>query len=244
MPPEQLIELQKKNCIFCRIAKKEIPAATVYDDDTVSCVLDINPATKGHTLILPVEHYGFMHLTPPEIIKKLFIAAQHVSQAQLKALQVQGTTIFVASGGAAGQRAPHFLFHVIPRDGKDGLFPAEPKQLPPAQHAELRRALAMSLPRVLKGNQLKIAAPPQRMSPAPPSPQSSSSLSSQSSSPSSSPQSKQKSSEDVAEDMPEQANSALENAADAKASPTKTTPPVPVKTKDASDLDVIAKLLL
>jgi histidine triad (HIT) family protein len=162
MSPEELATLQKANCVFCKINAKEIPAQIIYEDDAVNCFLDINPAAKGHVLVAPKEHVQILPQIPPDVFKKLFIAAQHVSQSLLKALQVEGTTIFVANGAVAGQRAPHFLIHVIPREGKDGLFKAKPADVTPEQVGEIRRVLRLNLGRFFKGDKLPPPASPQR----------------------------------------------------------------------------------
>jgi histidine triad (HIT) family protein len=118
MSPEELLEYQKKNCIFCYISSGKIPAKKVYEDEKVLAILDKNPATEGHLLLLPREHYSIMPQVPADVLEHFFIVAQSLAKSQLKAYQAQGVSIFVANGQAAGQRAPHFMIHLIPR--KDG----------------------------------------------------------------------------------------------------------------------------
>ncbi|MBI4150941.1 HIT family protein [Candidatus Woesearchaeota archaeon] len=115
MTPDQLRELQKQQCIFCKIVEKKVQARTVYEDDEFLVALDINPATPGHLLVLPKEHYSILPSMPEETIAHLGMLTKHLSQAVLRGLKAQGSTIFVANGLAAGQRAAHFLLHVIPR---------------------------------------------------------------------------------------------------------------------------------
>jgi len=120
MSPEQIRELQKKQCIFCRITEGKVQAKKVYEDEHVIAVLDINPGTPGHMLVMPREHYSILPQIPEEIVAHLGRVARHLSQAALRALKAQGTSIFAANGLAAGQRASHFLLHVIPRMEGDG----------------------------------------------------------------------------------------------------------------------------
>jgi len=122
LSPEEILELQRKNCIFCKIINKEIPSNLIYEDDKVYVILDINPANEGHCLILPKEHYQILPQIPDDIIGYLFATAKKTSRALLKALALKGTTIFVANGAVAGQKAPHFMIHVIPRKKGDLLF--------------------------------------------------------------------------------------------------------------------------
>ena len=125
--PEQALAMQKQNCIFCRIIEGKIPSKDIYSDETCMVILDINPAHVGHALIIPKEHYQIMPQVPEKELGHLFKLSKHISNAMLKHLGVKGTTIFVANGAAAGQKAPHFMIHVIPRKEKDGLF-AIPKR--------------------------------------------------------------------------------------------------------------------
>ena len=121
MSPEEIAEFQKQNCVFCQISSGKIPAKTVFSDDEAVAVLDINPAANGHMLLMPKEHYSVMPQLPEQLVEHLFMICKGLSQAALKALQCKGTTIFVANGVAAGQKAPHFMIHIIPRSEDDGL---------------------------------------------------------------------------------------------------------------------------
>lgn len=120
LSPEQVLELQKQNCVFCHIISGKVPSQRVYEDDRCLAVLDINPASKGHVLLLPKQHYSIMPQIPESEIKHLFVITKQISNMILRTLKVQGTTIFIANGAVAGQRAPHFMIHIIPRtDGDD-----------------------------------------------------------------------------------------------------------------------------
>ena len=149
MSPEQLAELQKKNCIFCKIIKEEVPSKKVYDDDDCYCILDINPAAPGHVLILPRVHYQIMPQIPEKLIGSMFKVSKAISQAQLKAFQAQGTSIFVANGVIAGQKAPHFMIHVFPRTEKDNIGMVLPQyKLTPEQLNDLKNVLQPGINRI------------------------------------------------------------------------------------------------
>src|SRR3989338_7298488 len=124
LSPSEIEDLQRKNCVFCHIASGKVPARKVYEDDSCLAVLDINPASPGHMLLMPKEHFTVMFQVPEQLIGHVFIVAKGLSQASLQALQGKGTTIFAANGAAAGQRAPHFMLHIIPRSAGDsaGLY--------------------------------------------------------------------------------------------------------------------------
>ena len=70
--------MRDENCIFCKIAAGEIPSATLYEDDDFRVILDIEPASKGHALILPKEHYANLYELPDELASKAMIVAKKV----------------------------------------------------------------------------------------------------------------------------------------------------------------------
>ena len=121
MSPEELKEFQKNQCIFCQIVANKIQAKKIYEDEKVIGVLDINPANPGHTLILTKEHYSIMPQLPDEDVAHVFMVVKSLSNTMLRSIDAQGTNIFVANGIAAGQRAQHFMAHLIPRKENDGI---------------------------------------------------------------------------------------------------------------------------
>jgi len=127
MSPDQLKEFQKQQCIFCQIISGKIPSKKVYEDEHCLAILDINPATKGHILLLPKEHYAIMPQMPDKELGHLYTVAKKLSQALLKGLKVSGTNLFVANGLPAGQKAQHFILHIIPRKDGDGLLEVKEK---------------------------------------------------------------------------------------------------------------------
>ena len=121
MTPEELKEFQKKQCVFCQIISGKIQARKIYEDDKVTAILDINPANPGHVLLLTREHYSIMPQLPDDEVAHVFIAAKSLSNSILRSIDAQGTNIIVANGIAAGQRAQHFIAHIIPRKENDGV---------------------------------------------------------------------------------------------------------------------------
>ncbi len=117
----QLAE-QKKQCIFCKIAAKEVQSKIVFEDSKTLALLDIYPALKGHTIFLPKEHYPIVPYIPPSEFSYFFSILPQLSRAVKKGMVATGLNIFIANGGAAGQQAPHFMVHLLPRDRGDGFF--------------------------------------------------------------------------------------------------------------------------
>jgi histidine triad (HIT) family protein len=127
---EQIADAQKQNCVFCRIIAGEIPTKKLFEDDKCIIILDINPASEGHCLIIPKKHYQIMPQIPEAELGHFFCMAKKASHTLLKTFGLQGTTVFVANGVAAGQKAPHFMIHVIPRTQGDALFDLPKNHIP------------------------------------------------------------------------------------------------------------------
>ncbi|MDY2593925.1 MAG: HIT family protein [Oliverpabstia sp.] len=104
-----------ENCIFCKIAAGEIPSATLYEDEDFRVILDLGPASKGHALILPKQHYANLYELPDELAEKVIRLAKKMVIAMTKALQCDGFNVVQNNGEAAGQTVFHFHMHLIPR---------------------------------------------------------------------------------------------------------------------------------
>ena len=109
----------KDDCIFCKIANGEIPSATVYEDSICRVILDVNPANKGHALIIPKEHYDDIYSMDADTASKIFTIATEVAKAQKAELNPDGLNIIHNNGAAAGQTVFHFHMHLVPRFIKD-----------------------------------------------------------------------------------------------------------------------------
>ena len=110
-----------ENCIFCKIANGEIPAATLYEDENFRVILDLGPASQGHALILPKSHAANIYEMPDELAGKAMILAKKMAGALTKALNCDGFNIVQNNGECAGQTVFHFHMHLIPRYKEDGV---------------------------------------------------------------------------------------------------------------------------
>jgi histidine triad (HIT) family protein len=159
LTPEQqkAIDAQKEQCPFCKIIKGEIQSKKVYEDEKIIAVLDINPAAKGHLLIMPKEHYPIMPLMPPETFEYLFRKTQSISRSLKEGMLVFGDTLYIANGYAAGQQSSHFMLHLIPREEMDELdfFTVKKGNVPKQKADEAYNALKLILPAMLKQRYMK-----------------------------------------------------------------------------------------
>ena len=107
------------NCIFCAIAKGEIPSFKVYEDDLVVAYLDINPFAKGHTLVIPKSHSEDLLDTDDATLAAVVARVKKVAAHLKAALPCDGFNILQNNGAAAGQTVRHVHFHIVPRYGSE-----------------------------------------------------------------------------------------------------------------------------
>ena len=110
-----------ENCIFCKIANGEIPSATLYEDEDFRVILDLGPASRGHSLILPKAHAANLLELPDEQAGKAMILAKKMAGRLIDALKCDGLNVVQNNGEAAGQTVHHFHIHLIPRRSGDGV---------------------------------------------------------------------------------------------------------------------------
>lgn len=136
----------KEDCIFCKIAKGEIHSATVYEDSHFTVIPDVNPATKGHCLIIPKEHFDNIYDLDGETAGKLFALATCIARAMRDALKCDGLNLVQNNGEIAGQTVNHFHLHLIPRYEGDGLNLNWPQQeISAEQLEEIRQSIKKSI---------------------------------------------------------------------------------------------------
>ncbi len=109
------------NCIFCKIANGEIPAATLYEDEDFRVILDLGPASKGHALILPKVHAANLFELPDETAAKVMVLAKKIAATLKEGLHADGINLVQNNGEAAGQTVFHFHLHLIPRYADDNV---------------------------------------------------------------------------------------------------------------------------
>lgn len=107
--------MKDKDCIFCKIANGEIPSSTVYEDEDFRVILDLGPASKGHALILPKEHFKDVCELDPKVAARVLPLGAKIGAAMKKSLGCAGFNLVQNNGEAAGQTVFHFHVHVIPR---------------------------------------------------------------------------------------------------------------------------------
>ena len=128
------------DCIFCKIVAGELPAAVVASDERALAFLDINPATRGHTLVIPRAHVQDIHEIDADDLAAATALAQTIAGRARERLGADGVNLLHSSGSAAWQTVFHFHIHVIPR------YLGDPLRLPwvpaPGEASEIAAAAA------------------------------------------------------------------------------------------------------
>jgi histidine triad (HIT) family protein len=130
------------DCIFCAIASGEGPAQVVDSDDRTVAFLDINPATRGHALVIPRTHTSDLFEVSDEDLQATSAAARRLAERMRETIKPDGINILNAAGRAAWQSVFHFHLHVIPRYEDDPLqLPWRPGPVDPSELAEVAAAI-------------------------------------------------------------------------------------------------------
>lgn len=111
--------MKDDNCIFCKLANGDIPTNSIYEDDDFKVILDASPATKGHALILPKNHFANIYEIDEDILSKTIKLAKKIIAHETEVLKCDGYNIVQNNGEVAGQTVFHYHMHLIPRYSSD-----------------------------------------------------------------------------------------------------------------------------
>jgi histidine triad (HIT) family protein len=132
--------MSEPDCIFCKIVAGELPATIVDEDERTIAFMDINPATRGHALVVPRAHAADLMEIEPDQLAAVSAAAQRLARRVKQRLGADGVNVINSCGAVAWQTVYHFHLHVIPR------YQGDPLRLPwqpaPGDPAEIAAAAA------------------------------------------------------------------------------------------------------
>ncbi len=111
----------QSDCIFCKIVADEIGSIPVFEDDHTLAFMDINPVARGHTLIVPKQHWQNLYEMPDEHLGYVSASAKRIAVAVKFALNPDGVSLIQANGQGASQSVLHFHMHIVPRTMGDEL---------------------------------------------------------------------------------------------------------------------------
>jgi len=141
---EEVQEIKRsEECPFCLIISGKIKTLKIYEDAKVVVILDINPASIGHMLVIPRKHYSLFSQISDQDLAHIMITISRLSQLVKKSFNTEALNIIIAEGELAGQRADHCIIHLIPRFKEDGLnFMWQPKK---AKEEDLKQIQSLLL---------------------------------------------------------------------------------------------------
>ena len=133
-------------CIFCKIIAGEIPSYTIHEDDEFKVILDINPASKGHALIIPKVHYANLYEIDEEVAARAMKLAKKLATRMTEVLKCDGFNLLQNNYEAAGQTVFHFHMHLIPRyeneENNENILMFEHKTFSSEEFVAIRDSLA------------------------------------------------------------------------------------------------------
>lgn len=135
-----------ENCVFCRIAKGELPASRVFEDESTLVFMDLQSVNPGHMLVVVKPHRANVYELDDELAGAAWRTAARMARAVKAVVGCEGVTLLQANEKAGAQTVFHFHIHVVPRWEGDGMALAWPAKNPPREAleemaAKLRAAL-------------------------------------------------------------------------------------------------------
>src|SRR5207245_9994838 len=110
-----------RDCIFCKIVHREVPASVVREDASTLAFMDIQPMNPGHVLVIPKAHAAYVEDLPPEATEPILEAARKVSRTmRMSGIRREAVTFYLANGKEAGKEVLHEHGHLIRRSQGDG----------------------------------------------------------------------------------------------------------------------------
>ena len=114
--------MKDKDCIFCKIIDRKIPSKIIFENNLNLAFLDIFPISRGHTIVIPKNHYANLEDIPDDKLFELFKSVKQIATIVHKKLKIDGYNILQNNYKAAGQDINHFHVHIIPRNLDDNRF--------------------------------------------------------------------------------------------------------------------------
>ncbi|MHA1988606.1 MAG: HIT family protein [Promethearchaeota archaeon] len=114
--------MREKECLFCKIIEKEVPSKVIHEDEKTLGFLDIFPISKGHTIVIPKNHYSTIEDIPAHVLSEVYKTVKELATRIHEKLRIEGYNILQNNFPASGQIIKHFHVHIIPRSIDDNKF--------------------------------------------------------------------------------------------------------------------------
>jgi len=147
-----LLKKMENECVFCRIVSKNLKSYPIYEDNNILAVLDINPATAGHTLIIPKVHYNTLYDMPQDQYLYMLTIARAIAFAMLLVQGAKNVDILYTSELVKGNITPHAILHLIPRYENDALsYTWQPQRMSEDELSALASKISSAINSVKEG---------------------------------------------------------------------------------------------
>jgi histidine triad (HIT) family protein len=131
-----------EDCVFCSILAGDLPGEIAMEDEHTVALMDINPWTRGHAIVIPRQHVPNLYEIDDEQFARVGATARRLAVRMRDALGADGINLLNSTDPAAWQTVFHFHMHVIPRYDDDPLeLPTQPGQASPEELAEVAAEL-------------------------------------------------------------------------------------------------------
>ncbi|MCL4398681.1 MAG: HIT domain-containing protein [Candidatus Parvarchaeota archaeon] len=152
--------MEEEKCVFCMIASKKVPAKEVYEDQMIMGVLDINPASKGHVIMIPKKHYNNIYEIPQDEFLQYVSVARAVGYAILLSLAPNNVEMLYTKELTKGSITPHALIHLIPRYNDDTINHVwQPQKMEESDFVAIENAIKSAIEKVKAAETQKPAKP-------------------------------------------------------------------------------------
>ncbi|MCL5016761.1 MAG: HIT family protein [Candidatus Parvarchaeota archaeon] len=158
-----------EKCVFCMIASKRIPSNPVYEDEAFIAVLDINPASKGHCLLIPKAHYNSLYEAPQNVYLQIMSLARAIGYALLISQGATNVDLIYTQELIKGNVTPHSIIHIIPRYKDDTInYTWQPNKLTKEELEAIANEIKSAIEKVKEGEKPVEQPPQQKQAPPPP----------------------------------------------------------------------------
>lgn len=148
---ERTKEAKEAPCLFCQIISNQIKSYKIFEDENFLAILDIMPASRGHTIILPKQHIQFLTQLDDELTKQLSLIVKKIIPTIINITKAQGIDVFVAQAQGIDQKVPHLAINLIPRYENDNLsFEWPKKQAQEKELHDLHKKISFALSKIIE----------------------------------------------------------------------------------------------
>ncbi len=145
-------------CLFCQIASGKIDTIKIYEDANVFAILDINPISPGHAIVMPKQHFQFLFQLSEPLMLNVMKVVNLLSEIIVNVTKAKGININMAMGEIAGQRVPHIAINLVPRHDKDNIFfDAERKKIDKKELEKIGRDISAHVGRMQAEHRAKMS---------------------------------------------------------------------------------------